>query len=209
MAKRYAESVSEQSTLLARNNRVADLVLGEQATVAVLGYDYTGSYWLPADHPLRPYLLADAPPVMRLAPEDPADTATSVFAALRVWRAGELDEALLGVADDRFRLLLLCWKTGAAVAPYDGGVDLFFPSPDDRERARPELAACCPATRRDYENFAGGRVACWRCRWAAFSRCGKAGAAAQQAVVHDGAPSLAPLGAAPGSTAASRWAGEP
>src|SRR5688500_817484 len=55
-AKRYTSSPAEQAALLARQNRAIDLVLAEQAAVALLGYEHTGRYILPADHPLRPYL---------------------------------------------------------------------------------------------------------------------------------------------------------
>jgi hypothetical protein len=139
--ERYASSPADQATLLTRQNRAADLLLGEQTTVALLGYEYTGCYMLPDDHPLRRFLPADAPPILRLAPDDEHEEAISVFGGLRAWRSGDLDYLLMGVADDRFRLMLLRWDTGAGFAPYDGGVDLFFPSPDDRERVRPLLEA--------------------------------------------------------------------
>jgi hypothetical protein len=138
-AKRYATSPAEQATLLARQNRAAELVLGEPATVALLGYEHTGRHTLPADHPMRRFLPPDAAPIVRLAPGDEDVEATSVFGGLRVWRSGDLDELLIGVAADRFRLLLLRWDTGTGFAPYDGGVDLFFASPDERERVRPLL----------------------------------------------------------------------
>jgi hypothetical protein len=140
-AKRYAGSAAEKATLLARQNRAAHVVLGERPTVALLGYDLTGRYTLPPDHPLRELLLPDAPPVMRLAPDDEEGEATSIFGALRTWRSGDLDEVLLAVADDQFRLLVLNWETGTSFAPYDGGADLFFASPEDRESARPSLVA--------------------------------------------------------------------
>lgn len=137
--KRYAKSAAEETALLARQNRAADLVLGERATVALLGYDYTGRHILPTDHPLRGFLSPDARPLMRVASEYDDTPEISIFGALRTWRSGDLDELLLGVANDRLRLILLAWDTGAAFIPYDGGVDLFFPSPDERERIRPAL----------------------------------------------------------------------
>lgn len=140
-AKRYADSPAEQATLLARQNRAADLLLGERTTVALLGYEHTGRELLPDDHPLRGVLPPDAPPVMRLDPDDEYQEAISIFSALREWRSGDLDDLLLGVADDHFRLMLLRWDTGAGFAPYDGGVDLFFASPGDRDTLRPSLAA--------------------------------------------------------------------
>jgi hypothetical protein len=139
--KRYATSDAEKVMLLKRQNRAAEIVLGDPATVALLGYDLAGRYTLPLDHPLRQFLFADAPPVMRLAPVDDDAEATSIFGALRVWRSGDLDDLLLGVADDRFRLLVVNWETGKSFAPYDGGADLFFASPEDREGARPALSA--------------------------------------------------------------------
>jgi hypothetical protein len=139
--KRYTTSDAEEIMLLDRQNRAAEIVLGESATVALLGYDLAGRYTLPLDHPLREFLIADAPPVMRLAPLDDDAEATSIFGALRVWRSGDLDDLLLGVADDAFRLVVLNWETGTSFAPYDGGADLFFSSTEDREGARAVLAA--------------------------------------------------------------------
>lgn len=132
--KRYPETEGERRLLLSRHNAAADAIVGAESCV-LLGYDDVGRYTLPSDHPLRGW-LPDAPPVMRLAPEGEDAEAASIFAGRVSWRPGILDGPLLEVAEDRLRLMLLSWESGAAYAPYDGGADLFRSSQAERDVAR-------------------------------------------------------------------------
>ncbi len=138
-SKRYPDSDAERAVLLARHNAAADAII-DGAPCVLLGYDDTGSHALPGDHPLRAW-LPNAPPVMRLAPEDEDSDATSIFAGRLPWRPGILDAALSEVAEDRLRLILVNWATGAAYAPYDGGADLFWPTEVARDIARSRFSA--------------------------------------------------------------------
>ena len=109
-------------------------MLRDTSTVLV-GYEYSGAYQLPPTHPLRPW-LPDAPPVMRLPPDEAEDDATSVFAGRVRWTPGTFDDLVLQVADDRIRFMALNWDSGAVYAPYDGGADLFWPTVVERELAQ-------------------------------------------------------------------------
>jgi hypothetical protein len=141
-SKRLPEREEDYVTVLARQNTVVDAIIGT-AECVLIGYDYAGAYDLPANHLLAEW-LPDAPPVMRLAPEDEDSEATSLFAARMAWYDGMLDPALRAVADDQLRLLLLNWETGAAYAPYDGGADLFLPSEHERDRVREHFKRWLP-----------------------------------------------------------------
>lgn len=133
-SKRHPESEGEYVTVLARHNVVVEAIIGT-AECVLIGYDHGGAYHRPSNHPLAAW-LPDAPPVMRLAPEDEDSEATSLFAARAPWYDGMLDAPLRAVANDQLRLMLLNWDTGAAYAPYDGGADLFWPSEHERDGAR-------------------------------------------------------------------------
>lgn len=140
-SKRYPDTDAERQRLLERHNTVADAILGDDPCV-LLGFDYHGRYQLPLDHRLRPW-LPDAPPVMRLAPEEDDDDAepTSIFAGYLTWCPGAIDELLLEVAEDRLALLLLNWNSGAVYAPYDGGADLIWATETERNAARARYAS--------------------------------------------------------------------
>lgn len=138
-SKRYPESDADRAILLERHNAVATEALHGAPSV-LLGYDYYGVYQFPAHHLLRAWVV-DAPPVLRIAPDDDEADATSVFEGRIDWVPGAMDELLLHVADDRIRLLLLNWDTGAVYAPYDGGADLFWPTPAECRIARQRFGA--------------------------------------------------------------------
>ena len=134
-SKRLPESESDYVTILERHNAVASAIIGTAECVLV-GYDYDGVHSRPVNHPLAS-LLPDAPTVMRLAPDDDDESEPiSLFAGSDAWYPGMLDHWLREVADDRLRLMLLNWDTGAAYAPYDGGADLFWPTEAQRHTAR-------------------------------------------------------------------------
>lgn len=134
-SKRLPETESDYVTILERHNAVASAIVGT-AECVLIGYDYDGVYSRPPKHPLAA-LLPAAPAVMRLAPDDDDESEPiSLFAGRDPWYPGMLDHWLREVADDRLRLMLLNWDTGAAYAPYDGGADLFWPSETLRDRAR-------------------------------------------------------------------------
>jgi hypothetical protein len=140
-SKRYPDTDAEREVLLARHNTVADAIIGD-APCVLLGFDYEGRYHLPLDHRLRAW-LSDAPPVMRIAPDEDDEDAepTSIFASRVTWHPGAFDELMLDVAEDRLRFLLVNWNSGAVYAPYDGGADLIWPTETERDAARARYAS--------------------------------------------------------------------
>jgi len=140
--KRCADTPAERAGLLLRHNAALSAVVrGEDALL--LGYDHDGADRPPAGHPLARW-LADAPKVMALPPGDDVAALTTVFALHLAWRPGILDDALLQVAEDHTRLMVVNAVTGATYAPYDGGADLFWPTRADRDAASARFAAWHP-----------------------------------------------------------------
>ena len=138
-SRRYPATEADRQEVLSRHNAAAALILGHDPAVLV-GYDDEGRLELPAAHPLRPW-LPDASPVARIALDDDGEASVSVFAGPVRWSGGMLDQPFLMVAEDAMRLMLVNWRTGAVYAPYDGGADLYFATPEDRDRARERFAA--------------------------------------------------------------------
>ena len=139
--QRYPESLEDRSVLLNRHNAVVAALVGEEpAWLVALSWEQTEA--LPLGHPLFPW-IGLTPPAVRLGPEEDDEElpGLTVFAALVQWHASDFEAALLEVAEDRLRFLLMSAATGAVWAPYDGGADLIFPSEWERDIAALQFGA--------------------------------------------------------------------
>jgi hypothetical protein len=105
----------------------------------LFGYEYNGASALPKGHPLSSLLSAHFEPVLTIPGEDSEDPMTSVFATTVEWRAGRFDQLLLAIADDRLKALWMAADSGTVFAPYDGGVDLIYPTEWQRAAARKQF----------------------------------------------------------------------
>lgn len=131
--KRYATDEVEIATILRRHNDVADAVLGDGATCAVI---VAGD----RDDPASVRALG-ARPVTEWAGRwtDDTDLAEELdrlelAAGLCTWRRGEFDDLIYDIAEDRTALLLfVSLETGRVYSPYDGGADLFFENEEIRD----------------------------------------------------------------------------
>jgi hypothetical protein len=125
-SKRYAQSEKEQEELIARHNAVASYTLGESSACALFIARFGESQqWSEAeDLPLN-----GEQPVHVMAGTDP-DEPVQFFAIPVVWHEGAFNDLIVASSEDQTGPLLFAnLSTGAAYAPYDGGADLFFPSP--------------------------------------------------------------------------------
>ena len=145
-SRRYPDSASDWDALLARHNTVATELLGDggPCVLAVARF--------PSGDTPPPAQLHDVPGASVLTALGPVDDTWPGAGALRQhyedstvwlyttelrWRAGAYDPLLRAVAgDETGPVLLVSSETGRVYAPYDGGADLFFLGPEEREAAR-------------------------------------------------------------------------
>jgi hypothetical protein len=125
-SQRYPANEDDFAVLLARQNTLAAEVLGEGAACWTVSH-----IALPDEGEDAPWLAesraelarAGLKPVMRAFHDD---THYEIFAGRVIWRNGAFDDMLRRIAawED-----ICFWisDTGAAFAPYDGGVDLILP----------------------------------------------------------------------------------
>jgi hypothetical protein len=131
-SKRYAETEADQAELLRRQNDAASYVLGEDADCLVLVTRFgERQAWSFEGLPLN-----GKAPVHVLSVGDDDDK-LQFFGLPVKWRKGTFNELLLAVADDRTGPVLFANVQRRRIyAPYDGGADLFFPSPETTQLAR-------------------------------------------------------------------------
>ena len=145
-SKRYAESDAEAAVILARHNTLAEAVLGEGAECWLVQVIYASANPLD-DHSRYSTLPSltrtglEVEPVYADAELEDADAGWRVFAAPVAWRGGAFDALLASIANDAEPpTLWMARATGAAFAPYDGGVDLFLPTEEQKMLLRRRFA---------------------------------------------------------------------
>lgn len=137
LSERLPGSASDRTVLYNRQHAVASHLFGMGTMVMVLIYDWSGQSCIPRHHPLAALVPEDLEPAIILPPEDddPDLPPTSIYALEFAWNPIELYQAIQAVADDRARFAIFEPTGGGFFAPYDGGVDMFYPSPGLREEA--------------------------------------------------------------------------
>ncbi|MEU9401222.1 hypothetical protein [Streptomyces sp. SID4985] len=115
-SKRYAEDESEYTVVLERYNTVLD-------ELEVPPFQPDARYW-------QTLLVEDDPnPEFR--------TYCHLFAARRPWRYGCLDALLRDIADAKVAgVLVTDTRMRRVYHPYDGGADVFLPTPGERDQTR-------------------------------------------------------------------------
>ena len=127
LSKRYAETDAERLELLRRQNAVATFALGEGTDcllfITRFGED-TG--W----SSLEEVPLGGEKPEHVFSAQEDGDE-LQFFALPVIWRENSLNELIVAVADGRTGPVLFTnIQRRQIYAPYDGGADLFFASPD-------------------------------------------------------------------------------
>jgi hypothetical protein len=137
LSKRLPESALDRTTLYNRQQAVASHLFGMGTPVIVLIYDWSRRSTIPRNHPLADMVPEDLEPVIILPPvdDDPDLPPTSIYALEFAWDPSVLYSAIQAVAEDRASFAVLEPVGGAFFAPYDGGADVFYPSPSLREEA--------------------------------------------------------------------------
>lgn len=125
-SKRYPETDADRRELLSRQNSAGSYTLGEGSNCILFVTRFgEKKLWSASDN----LPLNGLTPEHALSHEEDEDQ-TQFFALRLVWRSGAFDELILAAAEDRSGPLLFAnTATRSAYAPYDGGADLFFPSP--------------------------------------------------------------------------------
>jgi len=131
-SKRYATSKRENWIVLDRANKLASRILGEnsrcwlvlaQAENPDIANDHED------DEEIGDYGLSFE--FKHFSPED--ECVYRIFAKSTIWSAGSFNNLIARRANDTLHLAAM-WvsaDSGAVFAPYDGGNDLFLPTPND------------------------------------------------------------------------------
>ncbi|WP_125899799.1 hypothetical protein [Brevundimonas sp. 357] len=130
-SKRYADTNGERAILLARQNALAEEVLGADPCWLVQTHWTTHANESDAADQYDPFratreLGLDFVSTF-LVDDDEEDRPWRVYATQTNWSPGRFDDLLLAVADEKAGPTLWMAANGAIFAPYDGGVDLFLP----------------------------------------------------------------------------------
>ncbi|MFJ8630785.1 hypothetical protein [Streptomyces sp. NPDC093568] len=132
-SKRYAEDESEYAVVLERYNTVLDELFAG-TDVYVITPHWSAEAEVPPLPPGAGYwqsLLAEDDP------EPEFRTYCHLFAARRPWQRGCIDELLRDIADDKVAgVLITDTRMRRIHHPYDGGADVFLPTPEERDRMR-------------------------------------------------------------------------
>ncbi|MEU6145871.1 hypothetical protein ABZ848_36705 [Streptomyces sp. NPDC047081] len=138
-SKRYPESEEEYATVLDRHNTVLDELFAGQ-DVFVVSMDWSDASGIPPWHERRSL----HPAAVRWWTEPDCDAPDPAFhgyrhlyAELRPWAPGLVDDLLRAVADDTLAEVFLA-DTGLRrlYHPYDGGADVVLTTPEERDRLR-------------------------------------------------------------------------
>lgn len=132
-SKRYAEDESEYAVVLDRYNTVLDDLFADGDVYVITPVWAAGTEVAP--------LQPDAGYWRSLLVEDDLDpelrTYCHLFVARRPWQRGCLDGLLRDTADDKVAgALITDTRMRRIHCPYDGGADVFLPTPAERDRTR-------------------------------------------------------------------------
>ncbi|MCP3143173.1 DUF3885 domain-containing protein [Pyxidicoccus xibeiensis] len=152
-AQRYPDSPEDWTELLARHNEVATGMLGEGGRgVLIAARNAFDGEPLPEQLDNEPEPLATLSPRL-LGPIDADwpgavalkshyDSTVGLYAVELRWHRGAYDTLLRAIANWEVALVLFVSSdSGRVYAPYDGGADLFFPNPEERDLARERYQA--------------------------------------------------------------------
>ncbi|MGW6023404.1 DUF3885 domain-containing protein [Streptomyces sp. NPDC055099] len=132
-SQRYAEDESEYAVVLERYNTVLDELFAG-ADVYVITPLWTTEAEVPLSRPgasyWRSHLVMDDPdPEFR--------TYCHLFTTRRPWQRGCIDDLLRDIADEKVAgVLITDTRMQRIHCPYDGGADVFLPTPEERDRIR-------------------------------------------------------------------------
>lgn len=146
-SKRYPDNEEQWETLLARQNTLADEILGEgepcwlaqscwETPEGVTEAAYARDpFWACHEYGLTfCFRFIDG--------SQSEEIVWNVHAKQTAWRSRGFDQLLRVVADDQVApTLWLSEATGCVLAPYDGGVDLFLPSLSMLQHLKAKYAA--------------------------------------------------------------------
>lgn len=137
-SKRYADTDAERVVLLHRHDAIAGHVLGEGEACAVFIVRFGED---------TAWDVSETPPTLPTTPRHVLCSRVDgdvrqFFAAPVVWRTNAFDPLVLAIADERVEGVLFAnLLRGSIYAPYDGGADLFFPSPQAALAARARFSS--------------------------------------------------------------------
>lgn len=144
-SKRYPEDEDEYATVLGRQNRVLDELVGSEASVILLTTVYSessGTVELSHNEPELRTIDREAKPwrsvpMHELDGDFPEPSYWHVLASEWAWQPGVLDPILRLVADDVVaNVMVLHPDCKWLFHPYDGGMDLILETPAARDLIR-------------------------------------------------------------------------
>jgi hypothetical protein len=134
-SKRYPETPAEEALLLERHQALLSWALAGESRFALSSVETERSWPEEREVELGPRDLVHSA-------RDENGTHRRTFLSVRGFDATAYDGVLLGIATEKLWGVAFCdLAFTTVVAPYDGGVDLFFTAPARLEEARTRFAA--------------------------------------------------------------------
>lgn len=139
-SKRYATTERERREILRRHNTVANDMfgLGTPCVVALCDpcrRDAPARLRRAAGLDVTPYRIARLSERLWDDDEGCYGCPVCLYGYSVVWRQGVLDRLIMAVADDKVEGVVVSLESAVVYAPYDGGADLIYRSPADRQEA--------------------------------------------------------------------------
>jgi hypothetical protein len=140
-SKRYADDERERRVLLDRHDQVAKEVLGEIDAcwlVQACWETPAGKHEITRDRDMfwacRDFDLNFSFQFTEESNEPDEVLTWNIYAGRTSWETERFKKLLLAIADDEVSPTLWMSESGAVLAPYDGGIDIFLPDPSNVER---------------------------------------------------------------------------
>ena len=149
-SKRYPDSASELSILLARHNTLATDILGDGSPCILITNPTYDPRLAARARGQRQLAALGLQPLMTIAADKPIEGgkpwSIPLSAARVTWRARGLDDVLTDVANHLLGpMVIVAEASGRVYAPYDGGADLFVESSQERDELRTKYASWLPS----------------------------------------------------------------
>ena len=132
-SKRYAETDDELNVLLSRQNQIISDLFGERTEILIITGEFNWGkregFLTDEEEVFKPYdfIQLDHIDLHEFDSElyDRHEIYRPAFSESR-WVSNHHDKLLIEIAEDNVRALLISIESKVIIAPYDGGMDLFF-----------------------------------------------------------------------------------
>ncbi len=129
-SKRYADTLEEYETILARQNQLFEDVIGAGTKTIILFCKFTNDTITENYSKIKGFISFTKTKTYNLHQIEPDNyedkTEMEVFIKSEIWKSNSSNAILKALADDEIRAIFICSSKNRIIAPYDGGVDIIM-----------------------------------------------------------------------------------